>query len=792
VFPRRFLYVCGGLLCWVLLVRPLAAADLAMPEKEVGEVVARAIDRKDCPGAVVLALQGDKVLFKRAYGARSLQPIQTSMTPDVIFDMASLTKPIATATSIMILLDEGKLQVADPVVKYWPEFGKNGKDKITIEQLLLHVSGLIPDNPVRDFADGKARAMERMCDLELKSKPGERFAYSDVGFMVLGELVERISGQPLNVFAAERIFKPLGMKDSGFLPLAGPSPKPVERIAPTAKRTDSDDVWIVGEVHDPRSYALGGVAGHAGLFSTADDLARYARMICNGGELDGKRILSAETVRLMATPRTVPFAKGPDGMKTDGLRAYGWDVDTNYSSNRGSVFPVGTTFGHTGFTGTSIWIDPASKSAVIFLSNRVHPQGLPVINRLRGQVATLLASALLGVAPPAGAMAAPGTGPTVVPGIDILEREKFERLRGKKIGLVTNHSGVDRDGKATIDLLNKAPDVKLVALFSPEHGIRGAVDARVNDSKDEKTGLPIFSLYGKRRKPDAETLKGIDTLVYDIQDAGVRYYTYSSTLGGVLEAAAESTKNGQPIKVFVLDRPNPIGGVAVEGPALTEKESFVGFHKTMPIRHGLTLGEMALFFNKERNINADLEVVRMEGWKRGELYDQTGLTWINPSPNLRTLEQALLYPGIGILEYTNLSVGRGTDRPFEWIGAPWIDGRKLADAMRKQDLPGVRFVPVRLTPASSVHAGKLCGGVQIFVDDWSRLEPVRVGVALAEELHKLYPEDWKMERYLGLLGNKSAFDGIKAGKPWRQVEHDWMPGVEAYLQKRKPYLIYPE
>ena len=513
-------------------------------------------------------------------------------------------------------------------------------------------------------------------------------------------------------------------------------------------------------------------------------------MICNGGELDGKRILSAETVQLMTTPRTVPRGKGPEGMKTDGLRTYGWDVDTGYSSNRGSVFPVGKSFGHTGYTGTSIWIDPASKSAVIFLSNRVHPQGLPNINSVRGQVATLLAGALLGTAPPAAAVAAPSA--TVVTGIDVLERENFERLRGKNIGLVTNHTGVDRDGTPTIDLLHKAHGVKLVALFSPEHGIRGAVDARVSDSKDEKTGLPIYSLYGRRRKPDAETLKGIDTLVYDIQDVGCRYYTYSSTLGGVLDAAAASTKAGQPVKVFVLDRPNPIGGVAVEGPALTEKESFVGFHKGMPIRHGLTLGEMAMFFNKERNTNADLEVVRMEGWKRGELYDQTGLTWINPSPNMRTLAQALLYPGIGILEYTNLSVGRGTERPFEWIGAPWLDGRKLAAAMRKQDLPGVRFLSVRMTPTSSKFKGELCGGVQMFLDDWSRFDPLRVGVALAEELHKLYPNEWKMDRYLGLLGNKVAFDGLKAGKPWRELEKAWMPGVEAYLQKRKAYLIYPE
>jgi uncharacterized protein YbbC (DUF1343 family) len=360
-------------------------------------------------------------------------------------------------------------------------------------------------------------------------------------------------------------------------------------------------------------------------------------------------------------------------------------------------------------------------------------------------------------------------------------------LKGAKVGLVTNHTGQDREGHATIDVLHKAEDVKLVALFSPEHGIRGALDEKVGDGKDEKTGLPIYSLYGQRRKPTKETLEGIDTLVFDIQDAGCRFYTYISTLGLVLEAAAENK-----VKVVVLDRPNPIGGVAVEGPILDAgRESFVGWHP-LPVRHGMTVGELAKMFNAERKIGADLTVIAMEGWRRGDFFDQTGLTWINPSPNLRGLQAALLYPGIGLLETTNVSVGRGTDRPFEWIGAPWLDGHKLQDALAKQNLTGVRFVPVQQTPVSSTFKGQLCGGVQIIVDDWSKFQPVRTGLAMACELRRLYPDDWKSERYDVLLGHKATFEGVVKGKPWPELEKAWQADLRRFEDRRRGFLIYPE
>jgi uncharacterized protein YbbC (DUF1343 family)/CubicO group peptidase (beta-lactamase class C family) len=743
----------------LLLASPAFAGVNADRLARIDDAVKEGIARGDCPGAVVLVAHRGQVVYRKAFGDRAKQPETVAMTVDTVFDLASLTKPVATASCVMLLAEQGKLSLSDPVAKHLPAFASKGKDRLTLEHLLLHTSGLIADNPVSDYQDGREKALERICDLEPRTAPGERFVYSDVNFIVLGEVVERVSGKPLDELARERVFKPLGMTATGFRPKGDLK----DRAAPTEKR---DGKWLLGEVHDPRAALLGGVAGHAGLFGTADDLAAFAQCLLDGGEHKGARVFQPETVRRMTAARAVP----------GGLRAYGWDMATSYSANRGDLFRRGVSFGHTGFTGTSLWIDPETQTVVVFLSNRVHPAGKGNVTRLRGRVATLAAAAL---DPPPAA--------EVLTGLDVLERDGFQALRGRKVGLVTNHTGLDREGRSAIDLLHKAEGVTLVALFSPEHGIRGAVEEKVDDGKDEKTGLPVYSLYGKRRKPDAETLKGVDTLVYDIQDAGSRFYTYISTLGLVLEAAAE-----HKVKVVVLDRPNPLGGVAVEGPVLDAgRESFVGWH-TLPVRHGLTVGELARLFKAEKKLDVELEVIKMEGWRRGELFDRTGLRWVNPSPNLRSLTQALLYPGVGLLETTNVSVGRGTDRPFEWVGAPWIDGRKLAAELGKEGLPGVRFVPLRLTPSASVHKDKACDGVQLFVDDWARFQPVRTGLALASALRRLYPDDWKTERFDVLLGHKATFEGVKKGTDWRELEKAWQADLARFRERRKPYLLYDE
>jgi uncharacterized protein YbbC (DUF1343 family)/CubicO group peptidase (beta-lactamase class C family) len=793
-----------ALLC---LSAPIALAKTPAGFERIDEVVNKAIGHGEVPGAVVLVWHRGKVVFRKAYGLRSKQPTETPMTFDTLFDLASLTKPIATATSIMILVEGGQLRPGDPVAQYLPEFAKNGKEKITIAQLLLHTSGLIADNPVSDYEGGKDKALARIYQLRPESEPGSHFKYSDVNYIVLGEIVGRLGGAPLDEYARKNIFEPLGMTQTGFRP--GGELK--NKAAPTEQRNGA---WMLGEVHDPRAYLMGGVAGHAGLFSTPDDLVLYLTMILRHGALGGRRILSPLAVQTMITPRAVP----------GGLRAYGWDVDTSYSSNRGELFQRGRGFGHTGFTGTSIWFDPDSDSAVVFLSNRVHPVARANINRLRGQVATVAAAAIsilddadrmthtagregLTVCEEVGTGSGQAckitgkstAGPVPVPifsqtltGLDVLVREKFKRLKGARVGLVTNHTGLDQRNRSTIDLLRAAPDLSLVALFSPEHGIRGSLDEKIPDGHDPQTGLAIYSLYGSRRRPAADQLRGVDTLVYDIQDAGCRFYTYISTLGYLLEAAAERSKNGEPLKVVVLDRPNPIGGLAVEGPVLDAcDESFVGYHR-LPVRHGMTVGELALLYNSERNIGAKVEVVPMEGWRRSLLFDQTGLHWVKPSPNLGSLTQALLYPGIGLLETTNLSVGRGTDRPFEWVGAPWIDGRRLADALAGENLAGVSFAPLRMTPTASTHKGQLCDGVQLFITDWQRFQPLRTGLAVAAVLKRLFPKDWRLDRYAVLLGNEATFSGLKRGAPWQELVQAWEPALAQFRGVRARYLIYPD
>ncbi|HZP82074.1 MAG TPA: DUF1343 domain-containing protein [Chthonomonadaceae bacterium] len=370
-------------------------------------------------------------------------------------------------------------------------------------------------------------------------------------------------------------------------------------------------------------------------------------------------------------------------------------------------------------------------------------------------------------------------------GIDVLQRDSFAPLRGRSVGLITNHTGLNRKGMATADLLRAAPEVRLRALFGPEHGIRGALDTKISDSKDKATGLPVYSLYGERTRPTAAQLAGLDTLVFDIQDIGTRFYTYISTLGLCLEAAAEHS-----LRFVVLDRPNPLGGLDVEGPlADPDQLSFTAYHP-IPIRHGLTVGEMARLFQAEKRIGADLHVVPVEGWRRADFWDATNLTWVNPSPNMRSLTGALLYPGIGLLETTNVSVGRGTDTPFEIIGAPWLDGRLLAAELNARDLPGVRFVPVRFTPKSSVHAGSVCGGINVIITARHRFVPVYTGMVVAETLLRLYPQAWEADRFHRLLVNAEAFAAFRAGATAETLTRSWQKQVEAFRRRRRPHLLY--
>jgi len=764
------------------IVSPEAVGMSGRQLARIDEVVQEAIARRELPGAVILVARQGRIVYWRAFGHRALEPTRLPMTRDTVFDLASLTKVVATATSVMILVERGKIRLGDPVARYIPEFAQNGKERITIEQLLQHRGGLIADNDLADYRDGPEKALERIYALGTVAEPGTRFIYSDVGYIVLGELVRRVSGQRLDDFARENIFRPLGMTETTFAPTGALR----ERCAPTERR---EGRWMIGEVHDPRAYALGGVAGHAGLFSTARDLAIYCQMLLNGGTFRGVRILSPLSVRRMIEVRHLPPGE---------MRGLGWDVHTGYSSNRGDLFPIGS-FGHTGFTGTSLWIDPASRTFVIFLSNRVHPDGRGDVTSLRGRVASIVAAAIL--RPPLPELwpspwaISPHVEPlhtrahvetaSVLNGIDVLRRDGFRLLEGRRVGVITNHTGRARDGTSTIDLLARAPKVTLVALFSPEHGLRGQADGPVGDAVDEKTGLPIYSLYGPRRRPTAEMLRDLDTLVFDIQDIGARFYTYITTMGYAMEEAA-----ARGIRFVVLDRPNPINGQDVEGPvADPDALSFTAYHP-IPIRHGMTVGELALLFNAERKIGADLHVVRMEGWKREYWFDQTGQEWVNPSPNMRSLTAATLYPGIALLETTNVSVGRGTDRPFELLGAPWMDGRRVAEELNRRGIPGVRFIPIRFTPQASTFAGEECGGVAIVVTERAAVRPVRLGLEIAIVLRRLYPETWHVEAFGRLLAHRRTLELLKSGADAEAIERAWQTELEHFRRIRQRYLLY--
>ena len=787
-------FVCGSVAEAVVQggFSRVASASSAEPVRlgAVDSIIQQAIADHNIPGAVLVVGHDGKIVYRKAYGARSLEPRRELMTVDTIFDMASLTKVVATTTAVMQLVELGKVRLNDPVAKYLPDFAQNGKEDITIRQLLTHYSGLAPDIELTPAFDSKESALRLAFTETPTQAPGSGFIYSDTNFIMLGALVEKMSGETLDVYTARHVFQPLKMTHTRFLPPAAWKP----RIAPT--EYDDHEHMLRGVVHDPRAQRMGGVAGHAGLFSTGDDLAKFAQALLNGG--DG--ILSSLAVTKMTQPEQPPSAPV--------LRGFGWDIDSPFSSNRGDFLPVGS-YGHTGFTGTSMWIDPTTKSYIILLTNSVHPRGKGNAVGLRVKVATEIAASLpltpdekdalrwksitgYNEALSAERRMSARNG-TVKNGIDVLEQHGFDVLKaaeGKKhVGLVTNQTGVDAAGKRTIDVLAGAPGVSLDAIFSPEHGVTGTLDTTdINNSKDAATGIPVYSVYGgsdAARRPQPEVLRTLDAIVFDIQDAGTRFYTYETTLGYFLEAAAKAG-----IEMIVLDRPNPITGSFVQGPPSDAgQESFTNYW-TVPVRHGMTMGELAKMFNAERGINAKLTVVQMEGWQRGDWFDSTGLEWVNPSPNLRSVTEAALYPGVALIEGTNVSVGRGTDTPFELVGAPWIKSKEFAAYLNARGIGGVRFVPMAFTPSSSIYSGQACQGVNIVLTDRNGLDAPELGIELAAALIKLYASDWKVEKMRPLLVNQSVYEALARGQDPRRTAQDWLEELEKFQKVREKYLIY--
>ena len=643
-----------------------------------------------------------------------------------------------------------------------------------------------------------------------------------------------------------------------------------------------------GTVHDPTTRRMGGVAGHAGVFSTAGDVALFAQALLD--RLAGRPSsfpLKRETLELMTRPEQPGTAVAtatvftPDGKTTTGVaaRGFGWDINTAFSRPRGEVFPIGS-FGHTGFTGTSVWMDPASDTYVVLLANSVHPRGGAAISPLRGAVATAVGRALgLGSASTQVSGARPGA-PTLT-GIDVLEATNFAALKaaaarhgGKlRVGVLTNQTGVDAKGQRTIDVLRGVGGgVSLVELFSPEHGIFGAQDStKIEEEVDAASGLKVMSLYGAKdadRRPKPADLKGVDLVVIDLQDAGVRFYTYETVMGYFLEAAACQRFRGNDVEVMVLDRPALTGGVAVQGPvSRREVNSYINYREGTPVRHGMTLGELAQYYNaggtacvvgenaasatvvegpvgveatgtsvgnadspslpkgdplkqevtdgelsgpvktvSDRN-RARLTVVEMKGWARDEFFDQTGVPWVNPSPNLRSVEEAVLYPGVGMMDATNISVGRGTAMPFEVFGAgvtaatktaaavpAWFDGKAVAAYLTGRGIPGVTFAATTYEVAEDRNHypfhGQTIEGVKMTVTDRAALDSPEMGIEIVSALHHLYPEQFKLVRVGPLVANDETMKALERGDDPRAIAAGWKAGLAAFQVGRAKALIY--
>ena len=791
---------------FLLLSMQVTAQETTSPDfSSIDRIMAAALKAHTVPGAVVFVGHDGHVVFHKAYGNRFTIPAHSAMTEDTIFDMASLTKVIATTTAVMQLYQQGRFRLNDPLSKYLPEFAANGKEDITIRQIMTHYSGLPPDLDLSYPWTGKQTAYDMAFAVKPERPPGTAFRYSDINFIMMGALVEKLSGMTLDAYTAKYVFAPMGMDHTRFLP---PDSWRAD-IAPT--QYDEDHHMLQGVVNDPTSRRMGGVAGHAGLFSTANDLSIFAQNLLDllAGRLS-KFPLNRVTAEKMTTPQNPATAVA--------LRGLGWDLESPFSGNRGELFPVGS-FGHTGWTGTDIWMDPWSDSYVIFLSNRNYPDRRPNTIPVEGELANAAAQALDIQIPELGREILrltgynesltdmrrwPSRNGTVETGIDVLEQENFAPLAELKkkhgghlrVGILSNQTGLDSHGRRTIDVLfhdapAKVPGLKVTTLFSPEHGITGKMDTTdISGSTDKATGLPVVSMYGAtaaERHPPIKKLRHLDAVVIDLRDAGVRFYTYETAVAYFLQAAAHTGTD-----IVILDRPDPINGSFVQGPVSDAgHSSYTGF-MPLPVRHGMTMGELARYFNGEGHLGASLTVIAMKGWQRGDWYDSTSLLWVNPSPNLRNLNEATLYPGLGMIESSNISVGRGTDTPFAWIGAPWIDATQFAAALNRRMIPGIRFVPVEFTPqAPYPYAGQVCNGVQFVITNRNELNVPEMGIEIASMLNKMYPTQYHLDAIARLLANQATLKALQDHEDPESIADTWRDSVEQFMERRKAYLIYP-
>lgn len=730
------------------------------------------IAAEQVPGAVVVVGDADGIWLRRAWGDRALAPRRARMSPDTIFDLASLTKPVCTTTAVLQLAERGALALDAPVAALWPAFGANGKQAITVRQLLAHTSGLRAGFQWAPQETGADAGRKLLAERPLHP-PGSAHLYSDLNFIALGMLVARVAGQPLDRYCRRHVFVPLGMVDTGFRP----SMLQRWRIAPTEK---VDGQWLRGVPHDPSARRMGGVAGHAGPFGTADDLARFAQALLRDRPAGP---LASQSVAALQQPQG-----GAGRAMAQGL---GWSLEAPLAASRELALPLGAV-GHTGYTGTGLWIDFVQRRFVVVLASRLHG-GAGDARPLRRQVLALVSS----LTPPLplpqdrSVDTTQARAPVVLTGIDVLREQGYAPLRGRRVGLITHLAAVDAHGWRTLDRLRHAPEVTLVRAFTPEHGLYGDLEGRIPSGVEHFSGVPLESLYGATLRPTPPMLEGIDTLVFDLQDAGARFFTYISTLGEAMEAAAE-----HGLRLVVLDRPNPVGADRIAGPMVDAGlQSFTAF-APMPVQHGMTIGEMARFLQQRlrerRGLDVDLQVIAMQGYLRPMRFSETRLDWVPPSPNLRRPVTALLYPGAAWVEGSNVSVGRGTDHPFEWIGAPWMDGPQLAQALQAMGVPGLEVRPVVFEPAAAPFRGRICEGVELRVTDPARFDATLLGAALVASLHRLWPGTFQIDRTLGMVGSASTLQALRQGMDLQELQARWAAEHADFVMRRSVALLYAQ
>ena len=683
---------------------------------------------------------------------RQVQPKLLPTHNDTPYDLASLTKVIATTTAVLLLRDAGRLDLDEVVFHYLPI---PGLDRFTIRHCLTHTAGLVAGRPYYKDANSLNEMLQRYAQRELESCPGTRRLYSDVGFMILGKVIEMVAQEPLDRFCAREIFNPLGMTHTTF----NPSKQWAQTCAATERCPWRRRV-MVGAVHDENAYAVGGVAGHAGLFATAADLAAFCRAFLKG------KVLCEKSIQEMTHMGQVP------SFPWQGL---GWNIDPWSSDNIGFL-PARTAIGHSGWTGTSIWMDLASGLFVILLGNTCHPTRRGRNNKIfRGIFHETVAGEFL-----------PHQSNTHT-GLDRLVWSGFQAVKSKRIALLTNRAAIDQLGRPILDVLALEPSAKVHVIYSPEHGFRGQAEAGETVPSQFKS-TPIISLYGDRKCPYRSELAEISLFVVDLQDVGSRYYTYIATMLECLRACADA---GKP--VLVLDRPNPVGGEIIEGPVATRVDHDVCC-AAIPVRHGMTIGELALLFAKGILADKKLEVSvsELDNWSPEHLFDQCGLPWVPPSPNIPTPETALLYVGMCLFEGTNLNEGRGTDTPFHVVGAPWLDARSVIAEVAPEDREGSSLKPVIYIPrpipgkaAHPRHSKKLCRGIRVTIEHPGEVRAFRLALALLCAIRRKHPDEFRWEDSFDVLaGTAEIRAAIERGDTAAEIVRSFAPALEAFDQTR--------